>query len=1076
MLEQVLGEVEEAMNNCKIEIYENKQWVDYTKYIIASFKFANLLDEQLDEATITLKRVLDKAYFKPMTRIRVVATNSPKARYSQEMADKIRLESDLKFSLIDGEYKSYDKRTTFYYDTNTKRITQISIKEFLLANDTSIENPVGSNKYDHEIYLIEQTKYLERFIGDSITFTNALGKSYEDTDKLENYISGFPSGDSPPTETKKFVKETYLRNSIEFPLYDIIANFEYLNWNFFYKGDTDALYRSYALTIQVKRNGKIIATERIKKEFDPKKEIWICYDSNGSVTTSNFIFTPPSMAGYELKYIFEYFNSGALIKKAEMLYVFGIIENMLPLKKWTITDVCNRIFDTVEPLVKDINFKNVKPRFRLQGVLYDELGEITRYSENSLYEPNSQAEKYDKIIAPEFTFAQMTLREMLSMVGGFIHAEPRITQKIETESDECWEIAFDEYGINEISNISKKRYISAGYKTNINDYCTSLDSSAQNLVNMLDYAQGVTFEPFYCNEKNSGKGISLRTENTTMRTSDDESSFIPTSYNVYMFNGAKQVRITYIPGIGESDWDITPYIFEKADYDGSLDSFAGVYPYSKSYALYYTQGSKNIYGLFFKAPHRSSSALEDYTILKIIRAVTGRSNLELSLEQLRNVRFCVSYLPISNARIKTAKQIILGGLPSTIAYNQSANNIETSYYGENLKGVVERLGNVEKTYTYHLAFMSEVPKVGIKFDNNYYISSVSTEILPLYIRCTIGLSKDFNRLSEYVGISSNKRMWEISEKMSQERQSVFTEYLVIKRNFTHYGGNIKGHWNKPIVPSLFYSSNLGLISLVEVLAKDKKGNNISTICLPVISLALGNSILFTFSFKDNYSAGQRIESDGFSNYVSYTDFYGRIYYLDMNFIDGQPRFIEDNESVGKNFPLVDLNDNVEKTININNYKYRKDSREYPQITYELCAVSEDNSLIIGSALMKNCQFVNRNPVRNTYRVYGLTDRLLNKFENKVDLTNAVFIANLSNENIKNSEIILPKYEGNKTFKSWVIVTPNYDKTEEVEDEDGNVFEQVLSSGFDLILGCNGDYVSEEHIGFVVQEIRDIYDI
>ncbi len=30
----------------------------------------------------------------------------------------------------------------------------------------------------------------------------------------------------------------------------------------------------------------------------------------------------------------------------------------------------------------------------------------------------------------------MTLREMLSMVGGFIHAEPRITQKIETENDE----------------------------------------------------------------------------------------------------------------------------------------------------------------------------------------------------------------------------------------------------------------------------------------------------------------------------------------------------------------------------------------------------------------------------------------------------------------------------------------------------------------------------------------------------------------------------------------------------------------------------------------------------------------
>ena len=171
------------MNNCKIEIYEKVtnnhfEWKDYTKNMLASFKYSNLLDEQLDEGTITLKKVLNKAYFEPMTRVRITITNSPKAIYSQEMANKIRLESDLNFSLVNGEYKSYDGRTTFYYDTNTKRITITAIKDFLVANDTSIENPVGSGKYDHEIYFIEQTKYLERFIGDSLTFTNPLGKTY----------------------------------------------------------------------------------------------------------------------------------------------------------------------------------------------------------------------------------------------------------------------------------------------------------------------------------------------------------------------------------------------------------------------------------------------------------------------------------------------------------------------------------------------------------------------------------------------------------------------------------------------------------------------------------------------------------------------------------------------------------------------------------------------------------------------------------------------------------------------------------------------------------------------------------
>lgn len=879
---------------------------------------------------------------------------------------------------------------------------------------------------------------------------------------MANYSMGVASGSPLPTQITPFIQNTYQPGTnLVLPVYDIIANNKYIRWHYFYDYLPSVNFDYFNLTLSVKADDKVVASGYIRKVFSDSNLEWRYYDKDyNQLTQLEISLILEEHKTYSITYKFEHLQGGSVLHSASMVYYFSVVNNVLPLKKWTITDVINRIFDTVEPLVNDDKFKNNKPRFRLK---------------------QDQAEKYDKILSPEFTFTQMTLRERLNQVGGFIHAEPRITRKVETADDEYWEVAFDEYGSNEISNISKKEYISAGYKTNINDYCTSLDSSAQNLINVLDYAQGVTFEPFYSSEE-SGKGISLRTENTTMRISEDDSSFIPTSYNIYQFKGTNQVRISYIPDIGEGNWDITPYIFEKTDYDSILDSFAGVYPYSKSYALYYTQGSKNIYGLFFKAPHRTSGALEPYAINKILSAVTGQT-INLSLEKLSKVRFCISYLPISNARIRTSKQTILGGLPSTIAYNQGANNIETSYYGENLKGVVERLGNIEKTYTYHLAFLSDIPKVGTLFDKDYYISTVSTEILPQYIRCTIGLSKDFNRLSEYVGISSNKRMWEISEKMSQERQSVFTEYLVIKRNYTPDGSDIKGHWNLPVLRSLFYQSSPEKpINLVEVSAKDKKGNNISTICLPVISMALGNSILFTFNFQDNYSAGQKIEETQidnktslWANYVSYTDFYGRIYYFDMNFISGEPKFIESNtnEYVAKNFPLVDISADSQNHIAIINYKYRKDSREYPQITYELCAVAEDESLIIGSALMKNCKLVNINNINSLYKVYGFKEKL-NKFTNKIDISNGIEIGEISASN--NINITLPNYNGTETFNSWAIVTPPKIISEQVEDEDGKVTTQQIDLGSELVLGANGEYVSGEKIGFIVKGIRDIYQI
>ena len=86
-------------------------------------------------------------------------------------------------------------------------------------------------------------------------------------------------------------------------------------------------------------------------------------------------------------------------------YIISVVENKLPLKKWSITDVINRTLDLAEPIRK-----GEMPRFRLN---------------------TEQAEQFDKIPAPEFSFTKQTLRECLQEVGHFIHGEPRLTPKNE---------------------------------------------------------------------------------------------------------------------------------------------------------------------------------------------------------------------------------------------------------------------------------------------------------------------------------------------------------------------------------------------------------------------------------------------------------------------------------------------------------------------------------------------------------------------------------------------------------------------------------------------------------------------
>ncbi len=753
-----------------------------------------------------------------------------------------------------------------------------------------------------------------------------------------------------------------------------------------------------------------------------------------------------------------------------LTYVISLVYNHYPLKKWTITDVINRTFDLIIPL-KDGDF----PKFRLKGVKYDENGKVKGLEEGSI------AEEYDKIISPEFGFTKMTLREMLQQVGGFVHAEPRITEKKTDEyGKKYYEVDFDKYGGLNKSHLGDRRLVSASFNVDINNWCTGLDSSADNLVCQLDYAQGVIVEPFYGGYK------SLRAERTTVRLGEDNDTFIPTSFPLYKVGSETKVVCDYIPGIekGEDDdWDITPYIFEKSDYDGLLSSYEGVYPYSKAYGLYYTQGEKNIRGLFFKAEHAVSEVFHNYAIINILRAVTGKDLNDLKGQDLMQIGFSVVYLPISTARVHTNKQTIVKGIQRTIAYNQSANFIETRYYGENLKGTIARLGNVEKVYTFHLPFLSDIPKIGTLYDENYYISTVSVEILPTLIKCTVGLSKDFNRLSQYIGVNSIKRMWEVSEKQIQDRQSLYIEYLKISKTDKKHDDKVC--FNPLGVADILKYTYNSPVSDMLLKTYDKSGERIQNLDfhLPVVVTPLGNSLVFFANTYDNYSAGQKIvKVDGdkknndnvtgyWGTYVPYNDYYGRAYYVELQFLSGIKVVNESKKDIMNTLPQT-ASDTIQGApfVQISKWKYRKDSREAPQFGYELCAVTDDDKIIIGSALFKNCGIANTTP-KNSFKVYGFFERL-NTIQSKVDLSKATYIGDYTIEESSDYvAIVLP--ESDKQFMSWAIVSDKSEKTQKVEDEDGNEEYQTLDNGSELIIGGNEEYPSGQKLYLTIK--RNIGD-
>ena len=100
--------------------------VDYSKYAVFPLKVQRMLDESLDQGTLTLKNLTQAKPFEPMTKV-----------------------------VIDDN------------------IT------FLIAVDNVTKNVYGKNeRFQHDLLLIEETKELEKFFVDTCTFTNSIFKKY----------------------------------------------------------------------------------------------------------------------------------------------------------------------------------------------------------------------------------------------------------------------------------------------------------------------------------------------------------------------------------------------------------------------------------------------------------------------------------------------------------------------------------------------------------------------------------------------------------------------------------------------------------------------------------------------------------------------------------------------------------------------------------------------------------------------------------------------------------------------------------------------------------------------------------
>lgn len=906
----------------------------------------------------------------------------------------------LSFVTRSKPYAPFTRIRISVYEGEDTSGTPVDILQYVVdTDDVQCRRLAPSTKklFDHSIALVELTKLLEREVCDTMTVTNYLGHEFvEEGGDTEGQREG--GGSAALTGTPPtFPQWSSVGKTIEIP-----AASEYLTLPSITGTETSWISTPKTTVTTITGESQTF-TSATSYTFDESGAITIVADCEWFLKRGQYEYNMPLSITWQI-----------------IVYNFSNRQDSTP---WTITDVVNRLLTA--GVTRRVGIDT-------QKYVFD----------------SEQAAKYANVLAPEFAFTRGTLFEALLTVGGFIHAIPRLVD--ENRSDGALTVKFDLLGQDDVYSGTLPTTIYECSSWSGNEYCGALDSTVENLLNTTDRTQGAVTEP---------SADTFRAVNTTeggFRISANDGLVIPTDKLIYQVT-----KLEFYLNLNDGNprtVDITPYVYESAEYQ-TLSGYTGqTYPYSKGWALEYTQGQKNIRGLTFVLNDTSTGTIEkQYAIVNILAAATGLDASNFT--NLTDLLFRVTYIPYVTSRIVQRKPYLTHPIDNVLLYNQGGNSVENEYYGERLKGTITRIGNITSRNTYIFTSYANIPKAGQKIGNRY-VALVDREFDKMRIKATVTTVANFNKLAEYLGLNSNYRLYDVSEKQAFDRAVNYGESCVISEtliNNTARTALITNDGINAIQKELNenFPGTYEKVTAMRMIAKGGRvigeGAEISpAVGMAAGSFASGNSLVFFVNMLDNYGAGYQSNkvtdtSIRAQRLMPYSDELGNISTVDVDFVN---ELVQTDSSPTPqsafDYPAYDADGNIGviyfSTRAINEYDtggalgVSKDSREALSIVIQQHFQSDNQNIVIGKALTKYCPLVSTLSDENRGKLYFL-NRQLNPLEAVIDLTGLTASAGsytTSDEDDSGADItidrafrlVLSANDSGQTAKAWAIINPS----------------------------------------------------
>ncbi len=449
----------------------------------------------------------------------------------------------------------------------------------------------------------------------------------------------------------------------------------------------------------------------------------------------------------------------------------------------------------------------------------------------------------------EDKYYNKNLWEMFMQIGKYVHAKPYIRFY-----QNKYELLFKDYGIAEQS--SKKATSNSIFSNyNIESYISSLDSYIENY-----FEYGNEVEEYIRPTDNDGTSICTN-DNAILKTK------YPIEEIVYL-----GVKATSSTSISDNEWkDITDYIYEHNIYK-CLNILQVVndisYYHFKGNSIYYHLGETSIQGFQYCEP---STSTKPYAIKRILAESFGKSSDNI---QINDYIFLIRYRTKDDVRFKTFKPDLrkfmyssnTDNYPTQTQFNnQSDKIVDSAKYGNNVYGTLLRSGNQEVEYQEYVTEIDSIKDSGelYNIDNNlYYVSKNTYAIYPTYVACEVNYTKDFNKLSDIIGIDSAPRFYEIPEDGAIKRNISFDRIFQV--SLATSGSYLNPIRNVGDLEALrrIYNNEVWKYCVIDFKGATKNYNTDtndfhSNVCVPCNEYATANTLTLECDMADNYGAGER---------------------------------------------------------------------------------------------------------------------------------------------------------------------------------------------------------------------------